>query len=102
MKRAATMKKAAFGKIGWRLIEEFTRCGRKFRHVRTAVAFQEKSSRAAGRMEAAVGLSLNDQRASAGGDCGAKACPGDSATDDQDIEIKHLRRRGYELESPAV
>jgi hypothetical protein len=52
-------------------------------------------------MIAALVLGLDDQGSALGRDLGAKARPGDSAADNDNIESGHCKI-GYELESRAV
>ena len=57
------MQEAALGKVGWRRLEELARRRREPGHLRSAVAFEIESGRAARRMVTAMLLGLDDERA---------------------------------------
>jgi len=82
-------QEAVLGEIHGRLGEEGAGRQRQLRDFGASIAFEIESRRPSRRMVAAVILGLDDQRPALAGNLGAEARAGDSAADDNDIEIGH-------------
>jgi hypothetical protein len=101
MERSPRRKKSFIRKVRGRFRQERARRQRQWRHQRPAVILKPESRRTAGGVEAALALRLDEQDSSMGGKLRSKAGAGDSAADDQDVNVVH-RRAGYGLESRSV